>query len=759
MASRVLSVVVACVFLCATLLVGCSPVANLPMPASLTGADPDLSEFANQRSTAFVPTPWESNPDALFRALGSAGTLFFGRQGVVLPVPSHDQAGTWLDGLTRATASEAAAPAESAMVRLQFIGANPGADVVGERQLAGVVNYFIGDDPAGWHANVPTYGGIAYRELYPGIELRYTGGESALKGTFTVTPGADPAGIRWRYEGASRVELNNGELLIWVPGGGESPLLVERAPVAWQTADGSRVPVEIGYAIQEDASIGFAVGDYDPGQTLTIDPTLDYHTYFGGSSRDGAAGVAVDCNGYMYVAGATESADFPDPGTIKGGTDIFVSKFDFTKTGASQLLYTTYVGGSQKEQTLGIAVDRSAGCSGKAYVTGYTESDDFMVTAANAYQTMRAGSADGFVVQLDATGAPHYSSYLGGSEFEELVQVALSEDGLMYIVGFTGSANFPMTPDAFQPTISDTNYNMDACVSVLDTTKSGNASLVYSTYYGGSKNDEGYAIDVSDGVIYFAGHSQSDNLVLKNSIQGTNKGGNTFGDAYLVRLDPSKAGNNQLLFATYLGGAEDEISGGLAIGPSGHVYWAGLTGSNDFPITSVSPAYGGGEWDAFLVRLDIAARNLVFSRFAGGSAEEGIRDIVLDRVGDAYVAGGTRSTDLPTIDPVQAAYKGGPKAPDGEYEYYGPGDMYVAKFDATGQMTFATYLGGNGAEAGVGIVLDRTGRLCVVGGTWSNDLATVAPFQNVSAGPPDAEIACIGDVAPPSGLYMPIVRK
>ena len=149
------------------------------------------------------------------------------------------------------------------LLHLRFEGANPDTQVVGKDHLAGIVNYFIGNDPANWRTSVPTYGSIVYEQLYPGIDLLYSGSEGTLKGTYVVDSGANPGDIRWRYDGASKVELSKGELLIRAGETGDAPPLVERKPIAWQVVAGKRKLVSVRYAIHRDGSVGFVLGKYD----------------------------------------------------------------------------------------------------------------------------------------------------------------------------------------------------------------------------------------------------------------------------------------------------------------------------------------------------------------------------------------------------------------------------------------------------------------------------------------------------------------
>ena len=731
--------IVLSIFLLASLLVACSPFQGLPASAPSPDADEQSSASAGERSLIFVPNVGQIHPQVLFSTLGFANRLFFTAGEVLLALPTLDGATEVLTKRLGIARFGALTPRDFTFLRLRFEGANGDVRVAGQGQLRGVVNYFTGNDPARWRTGVPTYATIRYQELYPGIDLVYSGHEGVLKGMYVVAPGADPGAIRWRYEGASGVKLRGGEVLIHMAEAGGPPPLVERRPVAWQTMDGVRVPVRVRYVVHKDGTIGFALGRYDRSRPLVIDPTLDYHTYLGGSGGESATDIGVDANNYLYIVGLTDSPDFPPPGTgaVAGDRDIFITKMDLSQAGANQMIYTTLIGGQDFDVVAGMAVDGT----GNVYLAGETDSDDFPTTA-NAFQQNLASQRDGVVAQLDAAGVIQYASYLGGSEWDELMRVAV-EDGLMYVVGFTASADFPTTANAYQAAIQQG----DASVSVLDPSKSGAASLVYSTYYGGSGWDEGWVIDISQGIIYFAGDAQSDDLPLKNPIQATRSGGRAL-DAFLVKLDPSLSGDDQLLFATYLGGTGEEYSGGLAADSSGTVYWGGTTASQDFPTTDGSPDFGG-DYDAFLVKVDTTNPGLVYSRFVGGSGRDGISDLIFDEAGNVYATGGTGSDDFPTVDPFRDTFLGG-VAPDPELQWLGPGDPFVAKFDATGEMVFGTYLGGSGADAGMGIALGSDGNVYVAGGTASTDLDVVNPLQDASAGGYDLFIARIAGLGPPT---------
>ncbi|HHN93427.1 MAG TPA: hypothetical protein ENK17_01540, partial [Anaerolineae bacterium] len=401
---------------------------------------------------AFVPNAGQSGETVRFLAHGGGASLFFLSDGVFLAAPR--------------------APG----LRLRFEGANPAPEVSGGERLPGIVNYFIGNDPARWRTNLPTYAAIVYREIYPGVDLRYEGRSGTLKSTYHLAPGADPTRIRYRYEGAAAVRLEGDDLWIGLPSGAS---LTERAPIAWQEIDGRRVPVAVRYTLGADGGIGFDLGPYNRAYPLTIDPALIYSTYLGGSGNDYGEGIALDSAGNIYITGYTWSTDFPTQNPYQGGSggsaDVFVSKLS---ADGGTLLYSTYLGGSGFDRGMAITVDSL----GRAYLTGDTASSDF--PTKNAIQPWYGGElvgGDAFAVQLSSDGSTLlFSTYLGGS-YDDLGWDVAYHDNAMYVVGQTDSRNFPVN-NAYQPSYGgDLKDAFFTRISV-----SGTYTWTYSTYLGGS---------------------------------------------------------------------------------------------------------------------------------------------------------------------------------------------------------------------------------------------------------------------------------
>jgi hypothetical protein len=401
-------------------------------------------------------------------------------------------------------------------------GAKRRSNLEAQKELSGKVNYFIGNDPALWRTNIPTFAEVVYKEVYPGIDLVYSGNQRRLKYTFYLEPGADATQIEMTYDGIESLSVDDdtGELVIqtqWCP------KMRDAKPVAYQEIDGVRREVSISFRLIDEKKVGFAVGNYDPKFRLTIDP--GYSTYLGGSGSDYGYGIAVDSSGNAYVVGhTTNSTNFPTQspfqGTYGGGNyDTFVTKLNIS---GSALEYSTYLGGSNWDEGFGIAVDSS----GNAYVTGRTYSTNF--PTQNPYQgTHGGGGLDAFVTKLNSAGsALSYSTYLGGSGDDGGFDIAVDSSGNAYVAGYTFSTNFP-TQNPYQ---DSKGGDVDAFVTRLNISGS---TLEYSTYLGGSSYDYGIGIAVdSSGNAYVVGHTASTNFPTQSPYQGTFGGGSY--DAFIA---------------------------------------------------------------------------------------------------------------------------------------------------------------------------------------------------------------------------------
>jgi hypothetical protein len=428
--------------------------------AILADEERRVTEAYAQLPLAFIPNAGQTDPSVRYYAQGAGYTFYFADHKAVLALQKGDR-GQALD--------------------LRFLGANPNTKLTATGRHTGTVNYFTGAER---HTNLPTYERLTYRDLWPGIDMLVGGNSGKLEYEFVVRPGAKISDIRLAYTGAERVSLSrSGGLLIHTPLG----TLRDARPRTFQRVDGRRVAVETRYTLA-GGSYGFTVGEHDRGRPLLIDPSLAYSTYLGGSAYDVGFGIALDSAGAAYVAGETQSTDFPTTAgafdTSSNGSEAFVTKLNPAGTG---LAYSTYLGGSGSDAGRGIAVDSA----GAAYVTGETSSTDFPTTAG-AFDASLDGVFDAFVTKLDPAGSGlAYSTYLGGSDGEAFGEegrgIAVDSSGAAYVAGGTGSRDFPTTAGAFDTTF--TGGSEDAFVTKLNPAGS---SLTYSTYFGRDARRRGW---------------------------------------------------------------------------------------------------------------------------------------------------------------------------------------------------------------------------------------------------------------------------
>lgn len=371
--------------------------------------------------------------------------------------------------------------------------------------------------------------------------------------------------------------------------------------------------------------------------------SLVYSTYLGGKNWDIGYGIAVDKAGNAYVTGSTYSTDFPTKNAFdstSNGADVFVTKLNAT---GNALVYSTYLGGRSSEEGSGITVDKA----GNAYLTGTTTSGNFPVK--NAYDSTYALS-DAFVTKLNATGnALLYSTFFGGSSFDDGYGIAVDSTGYAYVTGRTTSSNFPIK-NAFDSTHVK-NGTHDAFVSKLNPSVAGSGSLVYSSYLGGElKNDQGYGIAVdSAGNAYVTGRTQSSDFPTKNAFDSTLNSAYS-DDAFVTKVNPATSGASSLVYSSYLGGNFSDFGHGIAVDLLGNAYVTGYTSSTNFPTKNAFDSTDGFG-DAFVTKVNpsaFGASSLVYSSYLGGEYYDYGHGIAVDSGVNAYVTGYTRSTNFPT---------------------------------------------------------------------------------------------------------------
>jgi hypothetical protein len=601
----------------------------------------------------------------------------------------------------------------SDVIRLKAIGASPDSKATGFDKLPGKSNYLIGKDPSRWQKGVSNYAKVRIENVYPGIDLVYYGNQRQLEYDWIVNPGAHPGTIRFEVEGKADPKIGpRGELIL--DDRGEISL---NKPFVYQQRAGNRAEIAGNYVLLGKREVGFHLGSYDASLPLVIDPVLSYSTYLGGSDESYGVGITVDSSGNAYVTGSTYAYDFPTVDPYQDGNygykDVFVTKLN---SSGNALLYSTYLGGSDDEDVFSIAVDSS----GDAYITGYTYSSDF--PTQSALQESNNGYTDAFVAKLNASGnGLVYSTYLGGTDYDYAYSVALHSSGSANIAGETFSSDFPVA-SAIQDSIGS---GYDGFVAKLN---AAGSALVYSTYLGGEGDDGAYAVAVdAAGNAYVTGYTYSSDFPTAGPLQASNSGSK---EAFVTKLN---AAGSALVYSTYLGGSGDDNPYAIAVDSSGNAYVAGYSGSTDFPMQN--PYQGTndeGDYDGFVTKLNAAGNALIYSTYLGGGDYDEIFGVAVDSAGNAYVTGGTYSTDFPIEKAVQA-------------DNGGDFDGFVTKLNAAGDaLVYSTYLGGSDEDVSYAITVDASGNAYVTGYTYSYDFPTANAYQGGNWGSSSAFIARIG---------------
>jgi uncharacterized protein (TIGR03437 family) len=702
----------------------------VPMPPPVrpgAAARKRISEAYGRLPLRFEANRGQADPRVKFLSRGSGQTLFLTSTEAVLTL--EGSRGDAPD-LSRRPLPDFGARADQrahAVLRMKLAGANPAPQIAGREELPGRSNYLLGNDPTRWRTDIPTYGRVAYREVYPGVDLAYHGNPAVagqLEYDFVVSPGADPRRIRLSVSGAESLEVEKSGDLVLRSGGKEVRFL---KPVVYQTADSGRREIASRYVLRGRQEVGFEVAAYDPSRPLVIDPVLAYSTYFGGTGNEESRAIAVDAAGNAYIAGSVAPAQlptFPPTPPIFVNSDAFVINLDPTGT---VVLYSTYLGGSDYDAAEAIAVDSE----GSAYITGITASTDYP-TVDPFWGS--AGAFDAFVSKLSPNGKNLvYSSYLGGSGTDVGFGIVVDSAGSAYVAGMTSSTGM-ITRNPLQ---ANNAGSYDAFVAKLIPE---GTDLVYCTYFGATEEDGAYGIAVDPtGNAYITGVTYSTDFPTLNPLQ-TATGGAP--DAFVAELN---ADGSALVYSTYLGASGHDYGNGIAVDSAGSAYITGSTNSaatifantTNFPTASPLQATKAGGYDAFVTKLNAGGSALVYSTYLGGSGDDYSYGIALDGNGNAFITGFTTSTNFPTANAVQAANAGA-------------ADAFVAGLNATGSaLIYSTYLGGSGNDYGYAIAVDSAGSAYVTGVTQSSDFPTFNPLQAANGGNTDAFVAKIMQPAVP----------
>jgi len=702
-----------------------------------------------------------------------------GQAGMTAPFAAHGPDSVFSVTETNAQFVLRKRSGESAAASIQFVGANATAQIAGEDEMPGKVNYLLGNDPAQWRSSVPVFARVRVANLYPGINVVYYGNGRQLEYDFDLAAGVDPKTIAIQFDGAEKISVDSqGELVVNLNGGE----IIQHRPVVYQNIGLTSREISGGYKILDAHTAAFALGDYDHSQPLVIDPVLSYSTYFGGNNGTIINAVALDNDGSVYVAGETVSTLFTNVQTaftnkqngitnvqnvfqpkFQGGSasgDAFVAKFASSGTN----LYFTYLGGSGDDAALGLAVDNA----GHAFVTGYTDSANFPIT--NAPQSQIAGSidranvypVDAFVTELNTNGtALVYSTYLGGNQADVGNAICLDTNDNAYVVGYTSSTNFPVGTNAWQSSLKCLNSMLNANAFLAEIAPGGGSKFKYASFFGGTNFDEATAVALNptDNSIFVAGYTDSTNFPTQYALQYpstgvTNLNGSTNDlanyDAFVLKFNPNFS---SLVYSTFLGGSNTDWANGIAVDNAGNAYVVGATCSTNFPSTNFpSQLYSSvytnlanlaAVTNAFLSKIVWNANppytSNSYSAVFGGVGYDVAVGVGLDKAGDAYVVGSASSTNFP----VTTNNLVGLLTPTNS-SVAGLSDLFITAFNPNGVILYSAYLGGSGDDFANAIAVDySSGNAYVAGQTESVNFPTINAPQTALDGSVDGFLARI----------------
>lgn len=574
-------------------------------------------------------------------------------------------------------------------LQFELLGANPKPTIQSGELSESKVNYFIGNDPSKWQENLPTYGSLIYKDVYPGIDWVFYEKDGLIEYDFVITPQSHPEQIRLRVQGVDRIApQENGDLLIGS--------LNMKKPVAYQGAH--RIAAK--YILGKDNTIRFAFGDYDANQTLVIDPKISYGSLIGGATFDNANDVAVDNRGNFWVVGYSEANT-----RVPGFGRALVAKFN----SAGTLLWQTLLGGSGGDTATGIAITPA----GTAYIVGSTFSRDFPIV--RAFQSTYGGGGDAFVANLSPGGSLIRSSYNGGSSRDLATGVALGQGAKLansvYVFGNTSSRNFPRVK-ALQNTFK--GGSQDGFLTIVHTIP---FTRILSTYVGRAGKDEvtSLAFNAARGDLYMAvenfdaggnyiAHFKPKNLtaqkvpfsnwqVFFNTNTNFKEGAPTYRFLLWKTLKAFFAISNLL-------GASVSAA---AVQPTLILATTGCT-----PIPPATSCSDGGS----LVFLDPDLHFLQAINFGGPGPGAFVVNDIAFRNGVFSIVGDTLSKNLPKVNAFQTVQKGN-------------WDSFVIRIvSATNQVTLSSYLGGTAGDFSTAVAVDTLGNTIIAGQTASRNFPT-----------------------------------
>jgi hypothetical protein len=550
-------------------------------------------------------------------------------------------------------------------IDIDFVNTSAAMRTTASGQSNDYLNYYTEYTGTNGVTHVHNYSEVVYLNVWNGIDLQFVLNGDKPKYNFIIHAGAKLSDIKLDIKGANKIAAVNNSLLL------ETNLSVveESVPNSYYSINEQKSTVHAGFVKNNDGTYGLKVVENIPvNAELVIDPfpQIQWGTFYGGSGGDKALGSAADKFGNVYIGGITQSGGtMASSGAyqqnIASMEDGFIAKFN--ASGAR--LWSTYYGGTARDEVDDIAMDTS----GKnIYICGQTISASVFATAGAA-QASPGGSYDAILAMFDSAGVRQWGTYLGGSAVEAAYFVAVDSINNLYVGGYTYSTDFPTSGNAHQ---SASGGLIDCYVAKY----SPSGTKIFATFYGGNSDDYIGRILVRGNALYVAGKTYSTNNMTTTGAYKSSVTASAYSEAFLTKFD--LAGNRQ--WGTFFGGSMDDGINALAADASG-IYFGGNTYSNSGITTpgAYQTAFGGGNSDAYLAKLDNTGTNLLWATYYGGTGDESMYDIAKDKTGNLVTMGATTSSGgIATAGTLHPVYN---------VSY----NSFISKFTTAGSLAWGSY--------------------------------------------------------------------
>jgi len=583
--------------------------------------------------------------------------------------------------------------------QLKFIHTHPNTQLIPSQPIPSTFNYFLNNDPASWAVNVPGYTTLTWKNLYPGIDLIVEDQEGHVKYSLHLSPGADLSQVALVYSGIHPQLQPNGSLVSNLG----FTQLTESPPKSWQIhPQKGNLPISLNYHLTND-TLRFVYEKYNSKLPLVIDPTLIFSSYTGSLADNFGFTATYDPSGCLYAGGRVYNPGYPLIGafqtTFGGVYDVSISKF--TSNG-NQLVYSTYLGGSQTENPHSLVVNSQ----GELIVMGTTQSDNF--PTSSPIQGARGGGWDMFVAKFNASGNQLLgSTFIGGTGDDAYNSGSLDYNygdhyrgevycdtlDQIYVVSHTRSVDFPVTPGCAQPLPGG---DQDAVVLKFSADLT---SLLWATYLGGSDTDAGYGIKTTRyGNVVVTGGTRSPNFPTTTGAWQTGAAGST--DAYLTVLPPN---GNQWLRSSYVGSTAYDQGYFLQLDPQENIWIYGQT-EGAFPRIAGPSGnlFENINGKMFLIRFDsLLTQPNISTRFGSGRNFPDLSPtaFLVDNCGNLFCSGWAASLGASNPSDAHLSTQGLLTTPNAIKTSTNGTDFYlmVLQPEATA-LQYGTFLGGNQSE-------------------------------------------------------------